>query len=388
MNDLKVFQNERFGAVRTVIREGQPWFVAADVCKALEIGNTSKAMLRLEEEEKKKITIVTNGGGQPINCVNKNGLMVLVLGSRKKERVSSFKKWLMEEVFPELGIIWRLDDIYAQETVANDACLMMYNSDQFGNVRVKKDELGEPWFVATDVCRILGLADTSQAMERIDGTDKRVFNGIRTASNTLSAWCVNEPGLYTLIMESIKPEAKEFRRWITHEVIPAIRRHGAYLTDEATDALFADPDTFAALAVKWRDERKARLEAEAQARQHLEKIRQDAPKVLFASSVEASSTGILIGALAKILRQNGVEVGQNRLFERMRKDGYLISRPGSDWNMPSQRSMEAGFMRIKESTVTHADGHISVNKTPIVTGKGQVFFINKYRGAFGPERPC
>lgn len=267
MNDLKVFQNERFGAVRTVMREGQPWFVAADVCRALEIANSRDAISRLDEDEKGVASTDTPGGRQVVTIVNEPGLFVLVLGSRK-------------------------------------------------------------------------------------------------------------------------PEAKEFRRWITHEVIPAIRKHGAYLTDEATDALFADPDTFAALAVKWRDERKARLEAEAQARQHLEKIQQDAPKVLFASSVEASGTGILIGALAKILRQNGVEVGQNRLFERMRKDGYLISRPGSDWNMPSQRSMEAGFMRIKESTVTHADGHISVNKTPIVTGKGQVFFINKYRGAFGPEGLC
>lgn len=267
MNDLQVFQNERFGAVRTVMREGQPWFVAADVCRALEIANSRDAISRLDEDEKGVASTDTPGGRQVVTIVN-------------------------------------------------------------------------------------------------------------------------EPGLYVLVMGSRKPEAKAFKRWITHEVIPAIRKHGAYLTDEATDALFADPDTFAALAVKWRDERKARLEAEAQARQHLEKIQQDAPKVLFASSVEASSTGILIGALAKILRQNGVAVGQNRLFERMRKDGYLISRPGSDWNMPSQRSMEAGFMRIKESTVTHADGHISVNKTPIVTGKGQVFFINKYRGAFGPEGPC
>lgn len=261
--------------------------------------------------------------------------------------------------------------------------MQVFQNERFGEVRTVIRE-GQPWFVAADVCRVLELSNPTVAVERLDEDERAKLNLGRQGEGTI----VNEPGLYTLVLGSRKPEAKAFKRWITHEVIPAIRQHGAYLTDEATDALFADPDTFAALAVKWRDERKARLEAEAQARQHLEKIQQDAPKVLFASSVEASSTGILIGALAKILRQNGVEVGQNRLFERMRKDGYLISRPGSDWNMPSQRSMEAGFMRIKESTVTHADGHISVNKTPIVTGKGQVFFINKYRGAFGPERPC
>lgn len=267
--------------------------------------------------------------------------------------------------------------------------LQVFQNERFGEVRTVIRE-GQPWFVAADVCRVLELDPT--ATRRLDEDEKAALRLTQTSSNGVTqerdVTIVNEPGLYVLVLGSRKPEAKEFRRWITHEVIPAIRKHGAYLTDEATDALFADPDTFAALAVKWRDERKARLEAEAQARQHLEKIQQDAPKVLFASSVEASSTGILIGALAKLLRQNGVEVGQNRLFERMRKDGYLISRPGSDWNMPSQRSMEAGFMRIKESTVTHADGHISVNKTPVVTGKGQVFFINKYRGAFGQEGPC
>lgn len=263
--------------------------------------------------------------------------------------------------------------------------MQVFQNERFGEVRTVIRE-GQPWFVAADVCRVLELDPT--ATRRLDEDEKDTLRLTQGTSGNPNVTIVNEPGLYVLVMGSRKPEAKEFRRWITHEVIPSIRKHGAYLTDEATDALFADPDTFAALAVKWRDERKARLEAEAQARQHLEKIQQDAPKVLFASSVEASSTGILIGALAKLLRQNGVAVGQNRLFERMRKDGYLISRPGSDWNMPSQRSMEAGFMRIKESTVTHADGHISVNKTPVVTGKGQVFFINKYRGAFGQEGPC
>ena len=263
--------------------------------------------------------------------------------------------------------------------------LQVFQNERFGEVRTVIRE-GQPWFVAADVCRVLELDPT--ATRRLDEDEKDTLRVTQGTSGNPNVTIVNEPGLYVLVLGSRKPEAKEFRRWITHEVIPAIRKHGAYLTDEATDALFAEPDTFAALAVKWRDERKARLEAEAQARQHLEKIQQDAPKVLFASSVEASSTCILIGALAKILRQNGVEVGQNRLFERMRKDGYLISRPGSDWNMPSQRSMEAGFMRIKESTVTHADGHISVNKTHVVTGKGQVFFINKYRGAFGQEGPC
>ena len=267
--------------------------------------------------------------------------------------------------------------------------LQVFQNERFGAVRTVIRE-GQPWFVAADVCRVLELDPT--ATRRLDEDEKAALRLTQTSSNGVTqerdVTIVNEPGLYVLVLGSRKPEAKEFRRWITHEVIPAIRQTGGYVGNDdlflQTYLPYADESTkamFRATLATINDQNRKIAE---QGR----KIDQDAPKVLFASSVEASSTGILIGALAKILRQNGVEVGQNRLFQRMRKDGYLISRPGSDWNMPSQRSMEAGFMRIKESTVTHADGHISVNKTPIVTGKGQVFFINKYRGAFGPERPC
>lgn len=261
--------------------------------------------------------------------------------------------------------------------------MQVFQNERFWEVRTVIRE-GRPWFVAADVCRVLELSNPTVAVERLDEDERAKLNLGRQGEGTI----VNEPGLYTLVLGSRKPEAKAFKRWITHEVIPSIRQTGGYVGNDdlflQTYLPYADESTkamFRATLATINDQNRKIAE---QSR----KIEQDAPKVLFASSVEASSTGILIGALAKILRQNGVAVGQNRLFERMRKDGYLISRPGSDWNMPSQRSMEAGFMRIKESTVTHADGHISVNKTPVVTGKGQVFFINKYRGAFGQEGPC
>lgn len=261
--------------------------------------------------------------------------------------------------------------------------LQVFQNERFGAVRTVIRE-GQPWFVAADVCRALELSNPTVAVERLDEDERAKLNLGRQGEGAI----VNEPGLYTLVLGSRKPEAKTFKRWITHEVIPAIRQTGGYVGNDdlflQTYLPYADESTKAMFRATLATINDQNRKISEQGR----KIEQDAPKVLFASSVEASGTGILIGALAKILRQNGVEVGQNRLFERMRKDGYLISRPGSDWNMPSQRSMEAGFMRIKESTVTHADGHISVNKTPIVTGKGQVFFINKYRGAFGPERPC
>lgn len=179
-------------------------------------------------------------------------------------------------------------------------------------------------------------------------------------------------------MKAKNETAEKFQALVADEVIPSIRKHGAYLTDAATEALFTDPDTFATLALKWRDERKARLAAEQTVAAQQEKMALDAPKVLFADSVASSKSEILVGELAKILKQNGVNIGQNRLFEQLRQDGYLINRRGCDWNMPTQKSMDLGVMRIKETSVTHADGHVTVSKTPKITGKGQVYFVNRY----------
>lgn len=260
--------------------------------------------------------------------------------------------------------------------------MKVFENSDFGQIRTVLQD-SEPWFVVADVCRVLEIGNPSQATARLDDDEKMttLISNEGAASGKSSMAFVNEPGLYALVLGSRKPEAKAFKRWITHEVIPEIRRHGAYLTDAATDAFFSNPDTFAKLAVKWRDERHARLEAEALAQQRQEKIEADAPKVLFADSVAASKSEILVGELAKILKQNGVNMGQNRLFEQLRKDGYLINRKGTDWNMPTQRSMDLGVMRIKETSVTHADGHVTVSKTPKVTGKGQVYFINRYAQA-------
>lgn len=249
--------------------------------------------------------------------------------------------------------------------------MKVFENSDFGQIRTAIQG-NEPWFVAADVCRPLEHSNVSMALDRLDDDEKAKLNLGLPGGDTN---CVNEAGLYALVLGSRKPEAKAFKRWITHEVIPEIRRHGAYLTDEATEAFFSNPDTFARLAVKWRDERHARLAAEEQAREKQKKIEADAPKVLFA----ASRSEILVGELAKLLRQNGVPVGQNRLFQRMREDGFLINRRGTDYNTPTQKSMEMGLMCIKETAITHADGHVTVNRTPKITGKGQVYFINRYR---------
>ena len=173
------------------------------------------------------------------------------------------------------------------------------------------------------------------------------------------------------MLSSKLPGAKQFKRWITSEVIPSIRKHGGYLTPDKLEEVLLKPDTLIQLAQN--------LKAEQEKRKALEvKMEEQKPKVLFAESVEAAKTSILIGELAKLLKQNGINIGQNRLFEWLRNNGYLIKRQGSDYNMPTQRAMEMGLFEIKETTITHSDGHIHVSKTPKVTGKGQVYFVNLF----------
>lgn len=254
--------------------------------------------------------------------------------------------------------------------------LTVFENKDFGQIRIITED-GRSLFCGSDVTKSLGYSNSRDALSRhCRGVVKRDI--IDSLGRTQEASFIPEGDLYRLITHSNLPAAEKFESWVFDEVLPSIRKHGAYLTDEATDALFSSPDTFAKLAVKWRDERHARLAAEEEARARQQKIEADAPKVLFADSVAASKSEILVGELAKILKQNGIDMGQNRLFERLRKDGYLINRKGTDWNMPTQRSMDLGVMRIKETSVTHADGHVTVSKTPKVTGKGQVYFINRY----------
>ncbi|QHZ50666.1 phage antirepressor [Paenibacillus larvae] len=221
-----------------------------------------------------------------------------------------------------------------------------------------------PWWIAKDVCDVLEIANPSDALKRLDDDERSRFNLGRQGETNI----INEAGLYALILGSRKPESKKFKRWVTHEVLPAIRKTGMYATDELLD----NPDLLIQAATKLKEEREVRRQLEAQ-------VKSDRPKVLFADSVTASPTSILVGELAKMLKQNGFDIGEKRLFEWMRKQGYLIKRKGTDRNIPTQRAMEMGLFEIKETAVTHSDGHVTINKTSKVTGKGQVYFINKFK---------
>ena len=246
--------------------------------------------------------------------------------------------------------------------------VQIFQNQQFGSVRTVVLNK-EPWFVVADTCRALEIANARDVLARIDDDEKDVVP-IYTPGGIQKMNVVNEPGLYTLVLGSRKPEAKVFRRWITHEIIPTIRKHGMYATPEMAERMLNDPDVMIRVLQELKTEREQRKTLE-------QKVEQDKPKVLFSDAVSTAHNSILIGDLAKLIRQNGVEVGQKRLFEMLRQDGYLISR-GASRNMPSQRSMEMGLMEIKESTVASPDGHIRVTKTTKITGKGQVYFINRY----------
>lgn len=243
-----------------------------------------------------------------------------------------------------------------------------FHHQDFGQVRSLMQG-GHPWFVAADVCRALDLGNTAMALSRLDADEKGV-NSIDTPGGSQELLTINEPGLYALVLGSRKPEARAFKRWITHEVLPSIRQHGFYGTDIAIETMLADPDTAIRMLTAYQQERKARHALEAQA-----VINE--PKVLFADSVAASRHSILVGELAKLLKQNGVSVGQNRLFEWLRRDGFLM-KYGESRNMPTQYAMENGWMEIKERAIHNPDGSVRLTRTPKVTGKGQQYFINRY----------
>lgn len=229
----------------------------------------------------------------------------------------------------------------------------------------------QPWFVAKDVCDILNHSNHKVAISRLDVDEvSKVYLADSLGRRQLTN-VVNEPGLYALILTSNKPEAKQFKRWVTHEVIPSIRKHGAYMTPEKIEEVLMNPDTIIQLATTLKEERQKRLEAE-------KTIEQQKPKVLFADAVETSESSILIGEMAKILRQNGIDIGQNRLFQWLRENGYLCRQKGENYNLPTQYSMDLGLFEIKKRTINNPDGSVRVTRTPKVTGKGQIYFVNKF----------
>lgn len=244
--------------------------------------------------------------------------------------------------------------------------VQVFKNEEFGSVRAIERN-GEPWFIGKDMAEILGYTNTAKAIrDHVDDEDKLTERIVLSGQNR-EAFLINESGLYSLILGSKLPSAKRFKHWVTSEVLPAIRQNGVYMTDDKAYDITHNPGSLADLL----------LQAGEQLKKKEIIIQEMKPKALFADAVTTSHTSILVGDLAKIIKQNGYEIGQKRLFEWLRQNGYLI-KSGSSKNMPTQKSMDLHLFEVKESTVQNPDGSVRVTRTPKCTGEGQVYFINKF----------
>ncbi|ADK13422.1 Phage antirepressor protein KilAC domain protein [Clostridium ljungdahlii DSM 13528] len=249
--------------------------------------------------------------------------------------------------------------------------IQIFKNPEFGTVRTI-EENGKIIFCGTDIASSLGYTNPQKAIKdhcREDGvTFRSVIDNI---GRTQQAKFIDEGNLYRLITHSKLPAADRFEGWVFDEVLPTIRKHGAYITTQKMEEIMNDPDSWIKLLTALKAEREEKECLKVQATE-------DKPKVVFADAVSVSDGTMLIGELAKILKGNGLDIGQNRLFERLRQEGYLIKRKGTDYNAPTQMAMELGLFKVKETAITHSDGHVTISKTTKVTGKGQQYFINKY----------
>jgi anti-repressor protein len=239
--------------------------------------------------------------------------------------------------------------------------LKIFNNEEFGKIRTVTID-NEPWFVGKDVAVILGYSNPQKALRDHVDEEDRTLNDSFTVNGTKGI-LINESGLYGLILSSKLPNAKKFKHWVTAEVLPVLRKTGRYNLQQPQGK------ELLALAV---------LEAQKTIEEQTAQIEEMKPKAIFADAVATSHTSILIGDLAKILKQNGIETGQKRLFEWLRENGYLSKRKGTEWNSPTQKSMNLGLFEVKETTAMNPDGSVRINKTTKVTGKGQQYFINKF----------
>lgn len=250
--------------------------------------------------------------------------------------------------------------------------LQIFKNEEFGEIRTIEVN-NQPWFVGKDVADILGYRNGSRDINNHVEEEDRLKYQIGTAGQLREQTLINESGLYSLILSSKLPKAKEFKRWVTSDVLPTIRKTGGYLTPEKVEEVLSNPDTIIKLATDLKEERAKRQEAEAL-------LQVAKPKVLFANAVTESDGTILIGDLAKFIKQNGRDMGQKRLFEQLRNDGFLIKQKCSSYNMPTQRAMDMGLFKVKESSIVQPDGVVRLTRTVKVTGKEQIYFINKYLG--------
>ena len=251
--------------------------------------------------------------------------------------------------------------------------LQIFSNNEFGEIRTVTID-GNPWFVGRDVTEVLGYVNSRKALlDHVDDEDK--YDGVTirdSIGREQNPVMINESGLYSLILSSKMPNAKRFKHWVASEVIPSVRKNGGYIANQEN----MTPEQIMAAGLQ--AAQKIIEEKNRQIQEQEADIQRMRPKEVFADAVTTSRTSILIGQLAKIISQNGVQIGQNRLFAWLRENGYLIIRRGTDYNMPTQRAMEMRLFEIKERTVNKPDGSSMITRTTLITGKGQQYFINKF----------
>lgn len=268
--------------------------------------------------------------------------------------------------------------------------LNICQNGEFSKVRIFEIE-NEVWFIGKDICNYFGDTNHNRTLARVDATDKRYIEIEDALGRKQKAIAVNESGMYSILFTMQPQKAnndgvadaypievqeridklKRFKHWVTSEVLPSIRKHGAYMTQEFMQKVLDNPDFLIQLATKLKEEQEARKKLEA-------KLKEDEPHAILGRAITTAKTSILVGDLAKILNQNGVDIGAKRLFEWMRNNGYLVKRKGTDWNMPTQRSMDLELFEVKESVRIDGNGCNKITRTTKVTGKGQEYFANRF----------
>lgn len=373
MNEVQVFTNEEFGSVRTIVVNGDPWIVGKDVAEKLGYSNARKAIADYVDEEDKKhsygVTIRDSTGREqkPI-VINESGMYSLVLGS-KLPAANKFKHWITSEVIPSIrmngGYITGQENIEGR--VMNE--VQIFENEEFGSVRTVEIN-GKPYFVGKDVAKALGYKDTVNALKQhCRGVVKHHLTD--SLGREQDAVFIPEGDIYRLVVRSKLPSAERFESWVFDEVLPSIRKNGGYIAWQES----LSDDELMAKAVLVAQKKIA--ERDAIIAQQAQKIEADRPKTIFADAVSTSKTSILIGDLAKLICQNGHQIGQKRLFQWMRDHGYLM-KIGASYNMPTQRYMEQGLFEVKERSIQNPDGSVRITKTTTITGKGQLYFINKF----------
>lgn len=248
--------------------------------------------------------------------------------------------------------------------------LQVFQNSQFGNLGILTFE-GKEWFPAIQVAEILGYANPRDAISRHTKNKGVVNHDVLSNGGVQRKKFIDEGNLYRLITRSKLPQADEFEEWVFEDVLPSIRKHGLYATDNVIENTLNNPDYIINILTEYKKEKEHNLVLEQQ-------VKENKPKVLFADSVAGSDNSILVGELAKLLKQNGIDVGQNRLFKWLRNNGYLIKKSGESYNLPTQKSMDLEILDIKKRVINNPDGSSKITRTPKVTGKGQQYFINKF----------